>query len=446
MTTCDDLTSFPEKRFDPTWESLDRRRIPGWFDDAKIGIFLHWGVFSVPAFGSEWFWNHWKQENYPEVIKFMSDNYPPGFTYQDFAPQFRAEFFDPDKWSKLFSDSGAKYVVLTSKHHDGFTLWPSKTAYSWNSVDVGPHRDIVGSLANSVRKANLTFGLYHSLYEWFNPLYIQDKASNFTTDDFVSHKTLPELYDLVNSYKPDIIWSDGEWDAPESYWKSLDFLAWLYNDSPVKETVVVNDRWGRGTACKHGDFINCVDRYRPGKLQFKKWENAMTIDKKSWGYVRKSSLQDYYTIRELVLETVQTIAYGGNILINVGPTADGRIGPIFEERLLQLGSWLKSNGEAIYKTSHWKVAQNDTLTKDVYYTASRDQTIVYAIVMGWPENDLLKLGSVMSVSSNCRVSLLKSKQLLPYNTSTDKTFEVNLSSIPRIISNDVAFVLKIEGL
>ena len=434
-------------RFEPNWDSLDKRKLPEWFDDAKVGIFLHWGVFSVPSFSSEWFWHHWRESKSPDVVKFIQDNYPPGFTYQEFAPLFRAELFDADKWAQVFADSGAKYVVLTSKHHEGYTLWPSNTAFSWNSVEVGPKRDLVGLVGDAVRKRGLTFGVYHSLFEWFNPLWLKDHANNFTTDDFVKFKTLPELYDLVNRYKPEIIWSDGEWDAPESYWKSLDFLAWLYNDSPVKDTVVVNDRWGKGTGCKHGDYFNCADRYRPGKLQAKKWEDAMTLDKNSWGYSRRSTFKDYYTIRELILEMAQTVAYGGNILINVGPTADGRIEPIYEERLLQLGSWLKVNGEAVYKTSPWKIAQNDSLTKDVYYTSSKDGKIVYAILMDWPEGDLLRLGSIKTdkLPSGVTVTLVKNNQGLSYETS-DKEFQVSLASVPRAVSNDVAFVLKIQGL
>ena len=110
------------------------------------------------------------------------------------------------------------------------------------------------------------FGLYHSLYEWYNPLYLQDKANNFTTQDFVRLKTLPELYELVNTYRPEVIWSDGDWEVPEEvdYWNATHFLAWLYNDSPVKDYVVVNDRWGNAAWCKHGDFFNCEDRFNPG--------------------------------------------------------------------------------------------------------------------------------------------------------------------------------------
>jgi alpha-L-fucosidase len=240
-----------------------------------------------------------------------------------------------------------------------------------------------------------------------------------------------------------VVWSDGEWDALDSYWKSTEFLAWLYNDSPVKETVVVNDRWGYGTACKHGDFVNCADRYRPGKLQSKKWENAMTIDRNSWGYVRRSQLNAYYSIRELILELVQTIAYGGNILINVGPTADGRIIPIFEERLRQMGSWLSIAGPAIYETTPWLKAQNDTTTANVYYTKAKKSDDVYSIFFDWPDDGKLILGSV---TTNTTVFLLGKdhSDRLPTRTGPGSELIIDLSSIRP--TGQPAWVLRLADL
>ncbi|KAL1456736.1 hypothetical protein WDU94_001440 [Cyamophila willieti] len=261
-------TSPKSGKYQPTWESIDARPLPAWYDQAKVGIFIHWGVFSVPSFKTEWFWKNWVPGNpNSSVTRFMEKNYPPGFTYQDFAKDFTTEFFDPVQWAHILASSGAKYVVLTSKHHEGYTLWPSKYAFSWNSMDVGPKRDLVGELATAVRKLypDIHFGLYHSLYEWFNPLYINDMKNNFTTNQFVFMKTLPELVELVLNYKPEVIWSDGEWEAPAEYWRSREFLAWLYNDSPVKDTVVVNDRWCNTCLCKHGGYLTCEDRYVPGK-------------------------------------------------------------------------------------------------------------------------------------------------------------------------------------
>uniref|UniRef100_A0A336LZR5 Putative alpha-L-fucosidase n=1 Tax=Culicoides sonorensis TaxID=179676 RepID=A0A336LZR5_CULSO len=361
----------PTKNYTPDWDSLDSRPLPKWFDEAKVGIFIHWGVYSVPSFGSEWFWWNWQgiyNENY---TNYMERNYRPGFTYQEFAPDFTAELFDPKEWAEIFENSGAQYVVLTSKHHDGYALWPSKYSFGWNSKDVGSHRDLVGELRDAiVKNTKLKFGLYHSLYEWFNPLYLKDKASNFTSKDFVKNKVWPEMQEIVSTYKPEVLWSDGDWETDEDYWESKEFLAWLYNKSPVRKTIVTNDRWGRGTGCKHGDFYNCADRFNPGVLQEHKWENAFTIDKKSWGNRGNAKYEDFMTPKEVIRELVTTVSCNGNILINVGPSRVGTIDMIFVERLAQMGRWLKRNGKAIYKTIPW-THQNDSLTKDVWYTAEK---------------------------------------------------------------------------
>ncbi|GLH08491.1 Putative alpha-L-fucosidase [Gryllus bimaculatus] len=383
-------------QYKPTWESLDSRPLPQWYDEAKFGIFIHWGVFSVPSFGSEWFWENWKGVNSSTYVSFMKKNYPVDFTYQDFARYFSAEFYDPNAWANIFKKSGAKYIVLTSKHHEGYTLWPSKYSFSWNSMDVGPHRDLVGELAESIRsKTDLKFGLYHSMFEWFNPLYLHDKGNNFSTQLFVTSKTVPELHELVEKYQPAVIWSDGDWEASDSYWTSKEFLAWLYNKSPVKDHVVVNDRWGKNIPCKHGDFYTCTDHFNPGVLQPHKWENCMTIDKHSWGYRRNAELSDYRNTHDLLKELVTTVSCGGNLLLNVGPTKDGVIPVIMQERLQEIGSWLEINGEAIYSTRPW-TSQNDSYTEGVWYTTSNGKTeenFVYAIVFEWPEEGRLSLAA-----------------------------------------------------
>ena len=193
-------------QYQPTWDSLDKRPLPEWYDQAKFGIFMHWGVYSVPSFGGEWFWYNWQGHKQTTIVDFMKKNYPPDFTYPDFAPMFKAELFDPNKWASLFQQSGAKYViglhscyhlsisfhryiVLTSKHHEGFTNWPSKASWNWNAVDTGPHRDLVGDLASAIRNnTDIHFGLYFSQFEWFNPLYLQDKANGFKTQTYVKVK------------------------------------------------------------------------------------------------------------------------------------------------------------------------------------------------------------------------------------------------------------------
>uniref|UniRef100_A0A1W7RAH0 Putative alpha-L-fucosidase n=1 Tax=Hadrurus spadix TaxID=141984 RepID=A0A1W7RAH0_9SCOR len=429
-------------RYEPNWKSIDSRPLPKWFDEGKIGIFLHWGLFSVPSFGSEWFWMNWRGSKSPAYVKFMKDNYRPNFTYPDFGPLFTAEFYDPEEWAEIFNASGARYLVLTSKHHEGYTMWPSKYSWNWNSMDLGPKRDLLGDLAAAIRRHTaIRFGVYHSMFEWFHPLYLKDKSANWKTRYFAKQKTLPELHELVNTYYPEVIWSDGDWEAPDTYWNSTGFLAWLYNDSPVKNTVVVNDRWGIGTPCHHGGYFTCQDRYNPGKLQSRKWENAMTVDRSSWGYRRNAHLSSIMPIKTLISTLTETISCGGNILINVGPTHDGRIIPIFEERLRQLGAWLKVNGEAIYKSTPWKY-QNDTVTSDVWYTTAGGN--VYAIVLEWPKGNILTLGAVEPKNVG-DIMMLGHDGDLKWKSTESKGIEVYFPLLtPDLLPSPYAWVLKIS--
>jgi len=317
-------------------------------------------------------------------------------------------------------------------------------------MDVGPHRDLVGDLAKSIKsKTDIHFGLYHSLFEWFNQLYLMDKANQFKTQLFSKGKTIPELHELVNKYEPEVIWSDGEWEASDDYWTSKEFLAWLYNDSPVKDTVVVNDRWGKGIACHHGGYFTCQDRFNPGVLQKRKWENAMTLDRGSWGYRRNAQISAYLSQFDIIKTLAETISCGGNMLINVGPTHDGRILPIFEERLLQLGAWLDVNGEGVYSTKPWTY-QNDTINSDVWYTMKKSNTSesgqsVYAFLLKWPEDNTLKLGAPIT-ATNTRIQLLGVEAQLRY-VVVGTTVQIALPYLPPgKLPNDVAWVIKFDNL
>ncbi|XP_057311568.1 tissue alpha-L-fucosidase-like [Hydractinia symbiolongicarpus] len=392
----DELTSrtVVEKPFEPTWESLDKRTLPSWYEDAKFGIFMHWGVYSVPAFKSEWFWWHWKGDRKSEYSQYMKENFPT-YSYQDLAPKLTGKHFNPDDIASLVEDSGAKYFVFTSKHHEGFTHWKSEESWNWNSVDIGPKRDIIDELKGAFAQTNVTFGLYFSLYEWFNPWYKKDKKNEFTTQEFVEKKIRHQLRDIVEKYKPLYIWSDGDWEAQSEYWNSTNFLAWLYNESPVKDDIVVNDRWGKDANCVHGDVKTCKDRYNPGKKLPFKWENAMTIDRESWGYRSEATLSAYISSAKLIETLIETVSCGGNLLMNIGPTADGRIIPIYEERLRDMGKWLKINGEAIYGTRPWRIQKDPTGWK-VWYTTKFNR--VYAHMCRWPKNRYLRIRSPIATT------------------------------------------------
>ncbi|HZF66086.1 MAG TPA: alpha-L-fucosidase [Chitinophagaceae bacterium] len=349
------------QKYDASWASLNTRKIPGWFHQDKFGIFIHWGTYAVPAYApvipnsgvsySEWYWYriHEKQKDFKA---FHDQNYGPDFLYPQFEKQFKAELYDPKQWADVFQQSGARYVVLTSKHHEGYCLWNSAEAdrtwqRPWNAVTGTPKRDLLGDLTNAVRAAGLKMGFYYSLYEWFNPLYLLDKKR------YVAEHMMPQFKDLVTRYKPAVIFSDGEWDLSDTAWRSEELLAWLYNESPVAKDVVVNDRWGKNTRGKNAASTYTTSEYGSGMDASVIWEESRGIGH-SYGYNRNEQLKDYKTGRELILILTDIVARGGNLLLDIGPTADGRIPVIMQERLAEMGDWLKVNGEAIYGTTAWR--------------------------------------------------------------------------------------------
>ncbi|TNJ45849.1 alpha-L-fucosidase [Tamlana fucoidanivorans] len=350
-----------EQKYEPTWKSIDSRPIPSWYTDAKFGIFIHWGPYSVPAFSkvgaySEWYWmnlvNPDRVSNgYNETNEFHNRVYGENFTYPDFVPLFTADMYDPEQWADIFEKSGAKYVVLTSKHHDGYTLWPSKEADKswgrpWSSTNSGPGRDLLGELTTAVRKTNVKMGIYYSLYEWFNPLYTND------VNLFVDNHMIPQFKDVVEKYAPSLIFTDGEWDYPYTTWKATELLSWLYNDSASKNDVVINDRWGKETRHKHGGYY--TTEYGSGLPNADvPWEENRGMAH-SFGFSKTENFEDYNSTQQLLYMLVDIVSRGGNFLLDIGPTADGRIPVIMQERLLEMGDWLAVNGEAIYGTTLWE--------------------------------------------------------------------------------------------
>jgi alpha-L-fucosidase len=433
-------------QYEPKWESLDKRPTPTWFEDAKFGIFIHWGLYAVPSwatrsnadgFGSgysEWYWQRLEATNlkiHKEFKEFHEKNYS-GRPYQDFAKDFKAELFNPDKWADIFDKAGAKYVVLTSKHHEGYTLWPSKESWNWNSVDLGPKRDIVGDLAKSVKARNLRMGYYYSLYEWFNPVYKK------SPDQYVAERMLPQMKDLVTTYKPDVLWTDGEWDQSAKTWRSEEFLAWLFNESPVKNSIVVNDRWGNDTRSEHGSFLtseyghggenlnNAIKNNRP-------WEENRGIGD-SFGYNRNENLEDYNTGKQLVHQLIDIVSRGGNLLLNIGPAADGSIPVIMQQRLAEIGGWLKVNGEAIYGSRKYKSSED----KSIFYTKKGED--LYVFTTDWKDqiklNDLKSFEGVEMLGFSGKVKAEMKKGVLTITAPT-----INPGNIPC----DYAWVYKVKG-
>jgi alpha-L-fucosidase len=363
----------------PGWEKIDARPTPQWWLDAKFGIFIHWGPYSVPAFSkvgsySEWYWEalaNPKSGSHKATKAFHDANYGTHFTYPDFVQEFRCELFDPDQWADVFKKSGAKYVVLTSKHHDGYCLWPSAEADKswgrpWNSTTTGPERDLLGDLTKAVRKTDLKMGIYYSLYEWYNPLF------NADVDLFVDQHMIPQFKDVVEKYEPAVIFSDGEWDHPHTTWRSTEMLTWLLEESAGKDDVVINDRWGKGDRHKHGGYY--TTEYGSGLPNASNpWEENRGMAH-SFGYSRTENLEDYNTTQEFIYMLIDIVSRGGNFLLDIGPTADGRIPVIMQERLIEIGDWLAVNGEAIYGTTTWDKTCQWTDGKTAKENGRRDQS------------------------------------------------------------------------
>jgi alpha-L-fucosidase len=251
-------------------------------------------------------------------------------------------------------------------------------------VDIGPHRDLAGDLTRAVKDRGLHMGFYYSLYEWANPLYKNN------VNQYVDNHMIPQMKDLVTRYEPDVLWTDGEWDHPSEVWKSTDFLAWLYNESPVKDRVVVNDRWGKETRSAHGGIYTTEydlvhDQQGIGKASAHPWEECRGIGT-SFGYNRIEDLDNYMTSKALIDLLIEKVAMGGNLLLDIGPTSDGRIPVIMQQRLLDMGDWLKVNGDAIYGTKVWEKQPGQAIP-GVYFTVKGKD--LFVICTRWPQAKLV---------------------------------------------------------
>ena len=339
-----------QKELDDSWETLRSRPYPQWFKDAKLGIFIHWGVYSVPSYGGPESYAEWYlrglQAGAQNRIDFMKEYWGEDFEYEDFAPLWKAELFDPDEWAQIFERAGAKYIILVSKHHDGFALWPSEYAPGWNSVDVGPGRNIVGELAEAVRKRDIRFGLYYSLPEWNHPLHQWYIDPHDQIHTYVEQHMMPQFKEVVGTYKPDLLFTDGEWFNDAEDWYARQLIAWYFD--LVGDDAIVNDRWG------HGSNIGYITpEYSSGGIETDRpWAEVRGIGR-SFGLNRNEKLEAYKTPAELIRLFVRTVAWGGGLTINVGPYADGKIPLIQQERIEKLGEWIRINEEAIYASTTW---------------------------------------------------------------------------------------------
>jgi len=460
------------------WSSLDQRPVPQWFKDAKFGIFIHWGVYSVPGFSKKGDYAEWYQNGLMSGDTARINYHKNKFgdlTYYELADQFKAELYHPDEWAQLIEKAGAKYVVLTSKHHDGFALWPSKETdlawkFPWNSAERGPHRDLLGELFTALRKTSVRPGMYYSLYEWYNPLWLHDKPN------YVAEYMLPQMHDLITTYQPEVLFTDGDWAGSDTLFQSREFLAWLYNESPVKDKIVTYDRWGDSIRFHHGGVY--TPEYEPN-ADFKDhyWEESRGMGR-SYGYNREEDAWDYNSTQSLVFQLIDKVSRGGNLLLDIGPDEHGKIPPIMQERLLQIGEWLKINGEAIYGSSRWKtpsqwgkgsrdikpVAQGggDLLlkmtvspdpgyaVKECFFTYNATRKDLYVILPKWPALSATGAASFtiddLPLAPGTRIESLDTHASLSWRRVGNNCVITLPPFDPNRIKSKFAFVFKINGV
>ncbi len=440
------ITILSGMEYKNTWQSLDTRPVPEWFENAKFGIFIHWGVYSVPAWRklesglyasyAEWYYARVMYNTGNGGKEFHDKNFGSDFEYRDFAPFFKAELFDPVKWADLFKRSGAKYVVLTSKHHDGYCLWPTKSPYKkqWNSMINGPKRDLVGELTGAVRSAGLKMGLYYSIVEWESSRTNRTKTGYFLPetiinkykipeDEYVDKHLIPQLKELVVEYKPSLIFADGgEWYGTENYWKTKEFLSWLYNESPVKNEVVVNDRFAKYMPGNHGDYFSSEYKDADADMFTKPWEESRGIGG-SYGFNRAENAEDYSTTKELIVELIDIVSRGGNLLLNVGPSSDGTIPVLMQERLLDIGKWLKINGDAIYESRKRESIKRDA-AQNIFFTTKKKT--LFCIFTKWKNSIEIQLSEEEKVKN---VVLLGSDKKIEWKISDSNKLKIEIPKL-----------------
>ncbi len=385
--------------YEPNWESLAEHPTPEWFSDAKFGIFIHWGVYSVPAFCdtstySEWY-QWWLDTNSHggKVRDFHHRVYGEDFEYRQFAPLFRAELYDPAEWARVFRRSGAKYMVITSKHHDGFCLWPSDVAsevrgYPWNSVEVGPKKDLLADLFAACRAEGVRPGLYYSFMEWHNPLYSSDRSR------YVNEVMIPQIQDLITRYQPEVFWPDGEWNFPDKVWRSAEILEWIYENAANPDSIVVNDRWGQGLRGQVGDYStteygNLGNSSGKGMRLQRPFEECRGIGH-SFAFNRAENYDIYSSRTECIQMLIDLVSKGGNLLLDIGPDDDGTIPLIMVDRLLAMGRWLDVHGESIYGTTR------GPLQKLNWGRSTLKGNDLYLHIYDWPEDDRITVSGLLT--------------------------------------------------
>lgn len=358
------------------WSSLSAYKVPEWYRRAKFGIFIHWGVFSVPAFGNEWYSRNMYIKDSNEYLHHIETyGKHTGFGYKDLIPMFGAEKFNPNEWAKLFADSGAKYVVPVAEHHDGFQMYKSEISH-WNAYEKGPCRDVLGELKSCCNALGMEVGASsHRAEHWFfmgcgkdfdsdikeplqrGDLYWPAMLSAELHDIFSKPEPSEEYLqdwlvrtcEIVDNYRPKIVYFD--WWIQHSAFKPYlkKFAAYYYNRA---------HEWGTEAVInyKHDGFMfgTAVPDVERGQFAERKpffWQTDTSVALNSWCYTENNS---YRRAEEIVCDLVDIVSKNGCLLLNIGPKADGTIPDEDKNILLDIGKWLKINGEAIYGSSLWR--------------------------------------------------------------------------------------------
>ncbi len=470
--------------FRPTFSSLEKSNpVPEWFKDAKFGIYFHWGVYTVPAFGNEWYprsmyiqgspENRHHTEVYGDPAQWPYSNFITGAkdkrgNFVQFAPKLKSEGgkFDPAEWAQLFADAGARFAGPVAEHHDGFSMWASKIN-PWNARDMGPKLDLVGLLADAIRKKNMRVILsMHHAYNitgYYNVVpQSDDPKLQMLYGQQGKEKNeafwLGKLEEIIDSYKPDVIWQDFNLQVISEP-VLLQFLAYYYNRAAAwNKEVVATYKDGMNTTCAVLDY----ERGGPVDMTDNYWLTDDAISSSSWCYTEGIG---YYSARQILHSFIDRISKNGNLLLNVSPKADGTIPQEQKDVLLAMGAWLRKYGEAIYGTRAWEQygdgptkmgaahgvmsAPAEGTARDVRYTRSKDNTTLYAILLGWEKGQ--KDIELTSLSSS-RIDLKRLHSVALVNGEAGKylplTFKQDTSglvvSLPERTFEELAYVLKLS--
>ena len=423
-------------------EAFDERM--EWWRDAKFGMFIHWGPYAVPA-------GEYQGKVIDGVSEWIMDQAPiPVAEYEEFSRQFNPTEYDADRWVKLARDAGMKYIVITSKHHDGFALWDSEVS-EYDVMDFSPiKRDLLAELSEACKKYDVKLCFYHSIMDWHHPNaqaphypdYNTDQKENPAFQAYVDNYLFPQVTELVEKYDPHVMWFDGEW-IPE--WTHEHGIRMYTHLRKLNPDLIINNRVDKGRQGMQGmnkgneylgDFGTPEQEILEGTSDYD-WEACMTMND-SWGY--KASDSNWKSEETLIHNLVDVAAKGGNYLLNVGPTAEGNIPPPSVERLEAMGRWLDVNGEAIYETERLKSDYKQG--EHIRYTRKKGEAVFYGIVLEAPQSKITLKN--LKPAAGSAVYMLGYEQPLQWTYDDNQGLTINVPAGAGS-GTEHAWVFKVQG-